>query len=135
MIHGGNPFVNVDDLMAKINDQIATRGGMARIDGDHARSTLSELTTLAAGIEADLDAAEAAAQVRTTLGRQRRLPGGAVVQAVLLRALAFIFRDQRAVNAALIGALRRSLQLNVVLAEDVERLRQSVAAADDASTR
>jgi hypothetical protein len=39
--------------------------------------------------------------------------------------LAFILRDQRSVNAALIEALRKSMRLNVRLAEEIDRIKAS----------
>lgn len=126
MIERNNPLVDVDELMAKIHQQLSgeNAGQLASSSTGHIPS---DATTLAAGIENHLAAAETFSQVRTTLGSSSRLLSSSFLQSFLLRALAFVFRDQRNVDSALIGALRKSLHLNVRLSEEVELLKSRVA--------
>lgn len=127
MIERNNPLVDVDELMAKIHRQISgaspSLNGVAVTDG---RLT-SDITTLAASIENSLAAAEAFAQVRTAIGSSNRMLSSAALQSFLLRVLAFIFRDQRNVDNALLDALRKTLQLNIRLSEEHDFLKLRVA--------
>ncbi|HEY5257719.1 MAG TPA: hypothetical protein VIJ12_05005 [Candidatus Baltobacteraceae bacterium] len=124
MIEDVNPAIDVNDLMAKVNEQIEGRYAASLIQGSPAGGLSADVTTMVAGIEQALHAAEAASHVRTSIGRSSRLLGGSTaLQGFVLRVLAFILRDQRNVNAAVVEALRKSLQLNIRLSEEVDRLK------------
>jgi hypothetical protein len=125
MIDDANPDLDVTALMAKVQEQI---GGhyAASLVSYSSGSLGADMTTLVAGMEEALQAAETASSVRTTLGRSSRLIGrSGPLQSFALRILAFILRDQRSVNAALIEALRKSMRLNVRLAEEIDRIKAS----------
>lgn len=114
--------------MIKVRAQIDASSTVSLLRGPLNGHAVSDVTTLAAGIENDLAAADAFSQVRTSLGAGARFFGPFVaLQGFFLRLLAFVFRDQRNVNAALNGALRKSLQLNVHALEECERLKVRVA--------
>lgn len=128
MISRTNPDINVDALMAKVNEQINRSTAASLLDAEGVRVLSTDAVTAVARIEAFIEAAEDASQVRTSLGRVRsRFPFNvAPLRGLFLRALAFVFRDQRQVNAALIDALRTSLQLNVRLCEQLDAMRARV---------
>jgi hypothetical protein len=130
VIERNNPLVDVDELMAKIHQQLASQNSPANGSTLEDGRLASDATTLAAGIENSLAAAESFAQVRTTLGSTSRVLSSSLLRSFLLRALAFIFRDQRNVDNALIDALRKTLHLNVRLSEECEFLKSRVAALE-----
>ncbi len=122
MIDGGNPDLDVTTLMAKVQEQIG--GHYAASLFSNSGTVEADVTALVAGMEEALQAAESASSVRTSLGRSSRIVGRLrPFQGFILRVLAFILRDQRNVNTALIEALRKSMRLNVRLAEEIDRLK------------
>lgn len=125
LIDDSNPNIDVNELMAKVHEQIATHAVPSILSG---RGGLrADITTMVARIDEALVAAESSSQVRTTLGRSTRLfRGFPMLQELFLRALTFIFRDQRNVNASIVEALRTSLQLNVRLCEDIDHLKRGL---------
>lgn len=132
MLERNNPAINVDDLMEKVHAEVAKRHLPDAWD-DGARLPADALATVAS-IEAALAVAEEKAQVRVRWsGRLNRFPFNAspALQRISLRMLAFIFKDQRHVNGALIQALRESLTMNARLAEQVDQLRKRLNALDD----
>lgn len=125
MIAPNNPSVSVDELMAKINQQIAGSRAASLLDAEGVRSLTADTVTAVANMEAIIQTAESASQVRTSWGASlARFPFTIVpVRAFFLRILAFIFRDQRQLNAILIDAFRASLELNVRLCEQIDAMR------------
>ncbi len=121
MIDDGNRDLDVTALMAKVHEQIG--GNFAASLVSSAGSIEADITTLVAGMEEALQAAESASAVRTSLGKSPMVRRLQPFQGLILRALAYILRDQRNVNAALIEALRKSMRLNVRLAEELDRLK------------
>lgn len=129
MIDNGNPDIDVDELMGKIHEQIAAHSVPSLLAGYGGVG--ADITTLVARIEGSLVAAESSSKVRTTLGRsQRFLSRAPALEDLFLRTLSFLFRDQRNVNAALVEALRASLQLNVRLCEDLDRIKLRIEALE-----
>lgn len=129
MIDDRNPDIDVDELMGKIHEQIAAHSVPSLLSGYGGVG--ADVTTLVARIEESLIAAESSSQVRTSLGRSQRLFGKVpMLEDLFLRTLSFLFRDQRNVNAALVEALRTSLQLNVRLCEDLDRMKLRIEALD-----
>jgi len=129
VIDDGNPDIEVDELMAKIHEQIAAHNVPSLLAGYGGVG--ADITTLVARIEESLVAAESSSQVRTSLGRSRRfLRRTPMLEDLALRVLAFLFRDQRNVNAALVEALRTSLQLNVRLCENIDRIKLRIEALE-----
>lgn len=114
--------------MAKVRAQIDSSAAASLLRAPSNGRTVSDASTLVAGIENDLTAADTFSQVRTSLGTgSRALARLGPLHNFLLRALAFVFRDQRNVNAAFAGALRKSLQLNVRVLEECEQLKARLA--------
>lgn len=128
MIEKNSPVLSVDELMVKVRERIDASPTASLLRGPLNGHALLDVPTLAAGIENDLAAADAFSQVRTSLGSRVRFRGPFVaLQSFLLRGLAFAFRDQRNVNAALSRAIRKSLQLSVHTLEKCEYLSARVA--------
>ncbi len=122
MSENDEAFVGRDELMELISRQIAVNETAASV-ADVANALSPDATILIAEIENDLVTAERFSAPRTSLGRAK-IPGkNTIVERFFLRLLALIFRDQRNANAALIAALRKSLQLNIRLAADYAALR------------
>jgi hypothetical protein len=110
--------------MAKVNEQIGNRQASAPFSAARDGGLGADITTLVACINEALVAAESASGVRTSIGRSSRLVARVpALHDLLLRTLAFIFKDQRNVNAALVEAVRTSLQLNIRLCENLDRIR------------
>ena len=109
MLDANNPDIDVDALMARVQHEV-----LRRQFGDHAASR--------AGLDAIdtsmLDSLIAAAALRASA--RNRWPARlnffpfnlGVVQRLILRTIAWLFRDQHAFNAALIEALRESVTVN-----------------------
>ncbi len=97
MIAPNNPSVSVDELMTKINEQIAGSRAAALLDSEGARSLTADTVTAVANMEAIIQTAENASNVRTSWGASlARFPFNILpLRAFFLRVLAFIFRDQR----------------------------------------
>jgi hypothetical protein len=131
MLENNNPFVNVEEVMAKIRAEIALRHLPQATAGEFDSLPPSTVVTIAR-IESSIDAAESAAHPRTTWpGRLNRFPlSNRRIQRFFLRCLAFLFRDQRKVNFAIAQALRDSLVMNARLAEQVDQLRARLNAVD-----
>ena len=133
MLEPNNPALNVDDLMAKVHAEVAKRHLTGTWDGAPADLPADALATVAS-IEAALAVAEEKTQIRARWsGRLNRFPFNAspALQRLGLRILAFVFKDQRHVNGALIQALHDTLTLNVRLAEQVDQLRKRLNVLDD----
>jgi hypothetical protein len=107
MIEPNNPEIDVDELMSRVRSEVARR----RL-GSTSHPAADALD--AAAIEAHVSSAARVAAVRTALpSRLRFFPFTApIVQRTLLKVFAFLFRDQRNVNAELIAALAHSVALD-----------------------
>lgn len=133
MLERNNPDLNVDELMKKVHGEVAKRHLRHSLD-DGAATLPADALAAVASIEAALVVAEEKSQIRARWsGRLNRFPFSASpgLQRLGLRILAFLFKDQRHVNGALIQALRESLSMNARLAEQVDQLRRRVNALDD----
>jgi hypothetical protein len=122
MLEHNNPAVDVDDLMARIQQEVAKRGvGYEPLVLDSEGSQAHPL----ASIEALLNTAQAKAEVRTKWSGQLRIfpiDRSVKLQQLALRTLAYLFKDQRHVNISLIEALRQTLALNRNLMQRVGAL-------------
>jgi hypothetical protein len=114
-----------DALMRMIREQIATNS-IASTLANGSTNLAPETMTLFAEIENDLATVDQYSRPRTSVGRTRIFGLSVPFGAFLLKLHAFIFRDQRNANAAIVQALRTSLQLNVRLAADLQALRALV---------
>ena len=125
MIEHNNPSIDVDDLMARIQQEVAKRGvGYEPVAAEEG-SPASPL----ASIEGLLHTAQAKAEVRTKWSGQLRVfpfDRSPKLQKWALDALAFLFRDQRHVNTALIAALRETLAVNRGLLKRLAALENEV---------
>jgi O-antigen chain-terminating methyltransferase len=137
MLEHNNPSIDVDDLMARIQQEVAKRGvgyEPVTFNGD-----LTQPLPLAS-IEALLNTAQAKAEVRTRWSGQLRFfpfDRSKRLQQLALRGLAYLFKDQRHVNFALIAALRESLAVNrgllrrlISLETEVQRLQSDLREAE-----
>jgi hypothetical protein len=119
MIENNNPDIDVDDLMSRIQRE-AVRWQSGAATGEAELTFAEEMIS----IEKLLNDAAAKAEVRTRWSGRLDfvLFRSGFVQRPFLRALAFIFRDQRHVNLSLIAALRAFVIANRELTERVTAL-------------
>ena len=120
MIERNTPEIDVDDLMSRIQRDAARWQSGDAAGREFAFVGAQDLSS----IEALLNEAAAKAEVRTRWSARidfffLRNRG---VQRLLLRILAFVFRDQRHVNLALVAALRAFVVANRELGDRVEAL-------------
>jgi hypothetical protein len=109
MLEANNPDIDVDALMARVQHEVLRRQFG---DGVTAGAALNTMDTSL------LDSLIAAAALRASA--RNRWPARLSffpfnlrpVQRFVLRAIAWLFRDQHAFNAALIQALRESVTIN-----------------------
>jgi transposase len=112
MLDRGNPDIDVDALMARVQHEVLRRQFG---DAPAAGSLLDGIDTAAVDSLIDAAALRAAPRHRWP-ARLNVFPFNLkAVQRFCLRALAWLFRDQQAFNAALLQALRESLTINVRL--------------------
>jgi hypothetical protein len=116
-----DPLLGRDELMDLIAAQVAASQTAASV-AEVAAKLSPDATMLVAEIENDLVTAERFSKPRASLGRAK-IPGkNTPIERLLLRLHSLIFRDQRNTDAALIAALRKSLQLNIRLAAEYATL-------------
>ncbi|MCY7321468.1 MAG: methyltransferase domain-containing protein [Phormidesmis sp. CAN_BIN36] len=129
MIEANNPDINVDELMQKIQDEVARRSSqpLQPITAAASPSVLT-VTRSSEHIEALLRNAYSRSIVRTTLPNKfSRFPMSlGKVQDFILKAFNLVFRDQREVNLSLIQALRESVALNQQLTTKLSALQAEV---------
>ena len=125
MIEADNQEIDVEKLMYKIKDEVATSKGLlpsANLELSTGRATrLVDVTY----IEALLNNAEFKSQVRTHWpDKFNRFPFnlGRGLQKFALKVYNFLFKEQRVVNFSLLQALRESLALNRQLSEQITAL-------------
>jgi hypothetical protein len=128
MLESGNPDIDIDGLMQQMRIE-ADRLLKARpaVAGDRIL-TLRGSVNLGA-IESWVAVAEQKARVRSKWPNHLHifpLSKGGRVQGLVLKLLAFAFKDQRQVNDALIAAFRESVTLNRQLIEQLKLLRDRV---------
>jgi 2-polyprenyl-3-methyl-5-hydroxy-6-metoxy-1,4-benzoquinol methylase len=126
MIGENNPEINVDELMAKIRDEVAKRKGRPQriIKSSHADT--SNLTLHLSYIESFLKNAEDRAYTRTKWpDKLNRFPFNLSkkLQKATLKLLNFLFKDQREINFNLLQALRESVVINQQLVAEISSLK------------
>ena len=127
MIETSNTDVDVDALMARLRERVSAL--RERAEPDVPPTALSLRTgVFINSLEALVNLADQRAQVRTHWPSHLHGPifGLPRVRSLALRSLAFIFKDQRNVNNALIGAFRESISLNRHLTEQIGLLRDEL---------
>ncbi len=128
MIEPNNPDIDVEALMDRVYAEVVRRqfgDGASRSNGHIATGATIDTQAL----EGHTASAARLAEVRTKwTGRLTFFPFNlAFVRRLLLRVLAFVFRDQRNVNFEVIYALRESAALNARLRERIVLLEERVA--------
>jgi O-antigen chain-terminating methyltransferase len=126
VIERNNPAIDVDDLMSRIQHEVAKRGvGFEPTVYNGERSEERGFES----IEALINTAQAKAEVRTQWSaRFQVFPFNrlAWLQRFLLRVLAYVFKDQRHVNFAILQALRGVVKVNLDLTQRVTHLENEV---------
>lgn len=134
LLDDNNPAIDVTALMEKIQREIDGRTVPRAAWSAAATGLPPDAVASFARIEAALDSAEEKSRIRTRWsGRLNRFPFNAFpgLQTFFLKILAFVFRDQRHVNFALLAALRETLTMNSRLSEQVDQLRTRVNVISD----
>jgi hypothetical protein len=127
MIETSNADVDVDALMARLRERVSAL--RARNEPDVSVTAITLRTAVFVNsLEALVNLADQRAQVRTHWPSHFHGPifGLPALQKIALRGLALIFKDQRNVNQALIGAFRESIGLNRHLIEQIGLLRDEL---------
>ena len=135
MIDRNNPAIDVDDLMARIQREVARR--RLGPDSDISFGTPNGGLDTAA-IESLLSTARQRAEPRSrTPDRLNVFPWNRLgwLQRFALRLFGLLFKDQRQVNFALIDAVRDLVQVNSALHDRVTALEESVERLEDGNAR
>jgi O-antigen chain-terminating methyltransferase len=117
MIKKNNSEINIDDLMEKIRQEILNRQGPSQ----------PALTNSAD--ESLLKNAESRAYIRTKWpDKLNRFPFNLIskLQKFILKAINFLFKDQREVNFNLILSLKESLKINHQLIAEIKTLKTQI---------
>ena len=126
MIEANNPEINVDELIQKICNEVAKRQVHSQpLDSNYNFDT-SKMGLNISYIEALLKNAESRSCIRTKWpDKLNRFPFkfNAKLQKLILRAINFLFKDQRDINLNLINSLKESVALNRQLIEQITTLR------------
>lgn len=134
MIFTNNPGIDPDELMLRVDDELARgRRSVTRSPMANLRLLMTASSASLSSIEMFLNIAEQAAQVRTKWPSHLHLfpvDRSSRLQRAILGVLAFVFKDQRNVNDALIRALRETATVNLRVIEQVELLRAQVSALE-----
>jgi hypothetical protein len=127
MIEPNNPDLDVEALMGRVYAEVVRRqfGGAPHANGEVAPGAPIDTQAL----DGHTASAARLAEVRTKwTGKLTFFPFNLpAVRRVLLRVLAFVFRDQRNVNFELIYALRECSVLNARLRERIGALEERIA--------
>ncbi len=131
MIDPGNASVDVDALMDRLRDRVSELREKGGTGGDPLGARALRGNLFINALEAYANIADRKAQIRSqwpgNIGD--RFPFNiATLRVVSLRLLAFLFKDQRHVNVAIIAALREQISLNRHLVEQIASLRDQVDA-------
>jgi len=126
-----NSVINVDELMQKIQEEVAKRQGHSQsTDKGFTNDTFKVTANIAIGqIEAFLRNGESRAYVRTKWpDNLNKFPLNITkpFQKIALAILNFIFKDQREVNFNVIQAFKESIALNRQLVEQVASLKTQI---------
>jgi len=126
MIEANNPEINVDELIQKIGNEVAKRQVHSQPLNSKSSLDTSKIRLHISQIEALLKNAESRSSIRTKWpDKLNRFPFkfNAKLQKVILKAINFIFKDQREVNFNLINSLKESVALNRQLIEQITTLK------------
>jgi len=126
MIEANNPEINVDELIQKICNEVAKRQVDSQPVDSNSNFETSKMRLNINYIEALLKNAESRSGVRTKWpDKLNHFPFkfNAKLQKFILRAINFLFKDQREVNLNLINSLKESVALNRQLIEQITTLK------------
>ena len=129
MIGENNPEINVDELMAKIRNEVAKRKGQPHRVIKSSDPDTSNLTLHLSYIESFLKNAEDRAYTRTKWpDKLNRFPFNLSkkLQKATLKLLNFLFKDQREINFNLLQALRESVVINQQLIAEISSLKTQI---------
>ncbi|MHC5938413.1 class I SAM-dependent methyltransferase, partial [Nostoc sp.] len=126
MIEANNPEINVEELIQKICNEVAKRQVKSQPLDSNSTFDTSNMMLNISYIEALLRNAESRSCIRTKWpDKLNRFPFkfNTKLQKFILRAINFIFKDQREVNFNLINSLKESVALNRQLIEQITTLK------------
>ena len=128
MIEPSESPVDVDELMARLRAKVAQLRRLP--ESELSASALSVRSNVFINsIEASTNVADAKSQIRTHWPSHigSTFPFNVTsIREFTLRLLAFLFKDQRHVNVAVVSVLREQISLNRHLMEQLEALRREV---------
>jgi hypothetical protein len=121
MLETGNPDIDVGDLMQRMRREAdRVRNARPTVGGERILTLRGSVNV--AAIESWVAIADQKARIRTKWPSHLRafpIGGNGRLQQLVLKVLAFLFKDQRQVNEAFIAAFRESITLNRQLIEQV----------------
>jgi SAM-dependent methyltransferase len=133
MIEKNNSEINVDELMEKIRQEILNRQGHSRSmetkNNADTANFMSNISLSIGHIESLLKNAESRAYIRTKWpDKLNRFPFNLIskLQKFILKAINFLFKDQREVNFNLILSLKESLTINHQLIAEIKTLKTQI---------
>jgi O-antigen chain-terminating methyltransferase len=132
MIKKNNSEINIDDLMEKIRQEILNRQGPSQPALTNSADTadlMSNISLSMGYIESLLKNAESRAYIRTKWpDKLNRFPFNLIskLQKFILKAINFLFKDQREVNFNLILSLKESLKINHQLIAEIKTLKTQI---------
>ncbi|MCE2699334.1 MAG: methyltransferase domain-containing protein [Nostocales cyanobacterium LE14-WE4] len=132
MIKKNNSEINIDDLMEKIRQEILNRQGLSQPALTNSADTadlMSNISLSMGYIESLLKNAESRAYIRTKWpDKLNRFPFNLIskLQKFILKAINFLFKDQREVNFNLILSLKESLTINHQLIAEIKTLKTQI---------
>ena len=132
MIEKNNSGINVDELMEKIRQEILNRQGHSQPALTNSADTadlMSNISLSIGHIESLLKNAESRAYIRTKWpDKLNRFPFNLIskLQKFILKAINFLFKDQREVNFNLILSLKESLTINHQLIAEIKTLKTQI---------
>jgi SAM-dependent methyltransferase len=130
MIESNNPEINVDELMQKIQEEIAQRQGQFKTDSTSSNVQLLSMISSLNNIETLLKNAESRAYIRSKWpDKFNRFPFNTnlQLQKIILKIINLFSKDQREVNFNLIGSLKESTKINKQLIEQITTIQDSIA--------
>jgi len=125
MIEANNHEIDVDELMQKIQEEVARRESFPSLESSEIIAESQATAVNVSYMQALLNNAEFKSQIRTHWPEKfNRFPFNLSgwIQRFALKVYNFLLKEQRAVNFSLIDALRESLALNRQLGEQVTAL-------------
>jgi 2-polyprenyl-3-methyl-5-hydroxy-6-metoxy-1,4-benzoquinol methylase len=132
MIKKNNSEINIDDLMEKIRQEILNRQGLSQpalTNNADTADLMSNISSSMGYIESLLKNAESRAYIRTKWpDKLNRFPFNLIskLQKFILKAINFLFKDQREVNFNLILSLKESLTINHQLIAEIKTLKTQI---------